>query len=447
MVESERKRKRRKKPRIDISEKDLKRLFEIHGTASPAVLAKRTGLPYMLVYNILKGRVDTVSNRHYTMLYGSAAPPREALKVDGDTFRVMVELWLFLNDDLTKADLYRDLYGLSPSQKSDHRIFNGKIRNVDARVEHAMRKKFTSMGIDGPLLDQWLDEFEAMSREDWVSYERMRPILDYLEDTLGVHPTSVLKQSVVRYESGELKRVSRNIYEMAVALKQRTQKMIAQQESQSIEKIKEAIVGRKPGYTLYADIEEELTFLRRFAGKSAKAYLGRAAWTYENQRAKRIADWRAQRIIADCERFIRENPTLLISDLPRSSQRRWVRVLTEVLVARTTQLLSDADGIDFEKRILRPVQPRNEYNKHYHGFTPFEMASGVLGMKRKAFDLMVAKNCEIFRSVGKYTRRWYLSDLYLRELSTKAYFDLISAKYELMAKRLSQSQESNACMN
>jgi hypothetical protein len=121
--------------------------------------------------------------------------------------------------------------------------------------------------------------------------------------------------------------------------------------------------------------------------------------------------------------------------------------LTEVLVARTTQLLSDADGIDFEKRILRPVQPRNEYNKHYHGFTPFEMASGVLGMKRKAFDLMVAKNCEIFRSVGKYTRRWYLSDLYLRELSTKAYFDLISAKYELMAKRLNQSQESNACMN
>ncbi|MGD8703305.1 MAG: hypothetical protein PVH26_12790, partial [Desulfosarcina sp.] len=85
MVESERKRKRLKKPRVDISEKDLKRLFEIHGTASPAVLAKRTGLPYMLVYNIAKGRVDTVSNRHYTMLYGSAAPPREALKVDGDT--------------------------------------------------------------------------------------------------------------------------------------------------------------------------------------------------------------------------------------------------------------------------------------------------------------------------------------------------------------------------
>jgi hypothetical protein len=51
------------------------------------------------------------------------------------------------------------------------------------------------------------------------------------------------------------------------------------------------------------------------------------------------------------------------------------------------------------------------------------MAPGVLGMKKRAFDLMVAKNGEIFRSVGRYTRQWYLSDLYLKELSEKEFFD------------------------
>jgi hypothetical protein len=75
------------------------------------------------------------------------------------------------------------------------------------------------------------------------------------------------------------------------------------------------------------------------------------------------------------------------------------------------------------------------------------MACSVLGMKRKAFDLMVAKNCEIFRSVGKFTQRWYLSDLYLRELSKRENFDLISAKYEMMAQNVHRSGQGNACMN
>jgi hypothetical protein len=42
-------------------------------------------------------------------------------------------------------------------------------------------------------------------------------------------------------------------------------------------------------------------------------------------------------------------------------------------------------------------------------------------MKKKAFDLMVAKNCEMFRTVGRYDKRWYLSDLYLKELSDNHY--------------------------
>ena len=74
------------------------------------------------------------------------------------------------------------------------------------------------------------------------------------------------------------------------------------------------------------------------------------------------------------------------------------------------------------------------------------MASRVLGMKRRAFDLMVAKNCEIFRSVGKFAQRWYLPDLYLRELSRKKEFRLISARYELLAKENCRPRPINACM-
>ena len=126
----------------------------------------------------------------------------------------------------------------------------------------------------------------------------------------------------------------------------------------------------------------------------------------------------------DCDRFIQQSPDIPLDSLPQSRQRVQVHRLIDVLVARTAQLLSDKDGIAFEKRILRPSHTRVEYNNPYHGFTPFEMASRVLGMKPRAFDLMVARNCEIFRSVGKYTQRWYLPDLYLRELSMKKDFGL-----------------------
>ena len=230
-----------------------------------------------------------------------------------------------------------------------------------------------------------------------------------------------------------------------MALKQKTEQALAGEFNQYIDQLRDAIVGGIRGYTLYSDVEEELQFLSRHARKGAKRYLGRGAWTYKHHKAKRIADWRVKKIMADCDRYIRETPGLCLADLPRSRKKLWLRTLIDVLVARTTQLLSEEDGLFFEKRVLKPLQPRDEYNRH-HGFTPFDMASSALGMRRKAFDLMVAKNCEIFRSVGKFSQRWYLSDLYLRELSQKEYFDLISAKYELMARRLGQSRGMDDCM-
>ncbi len=67
-------------------------------------------------------------------------------------------------------------------------------------------------------------------------------------------------------------------------------------------------------------------------------------------------------------------------------------------------------------------------------------------MRKKAFDLMVAKNCEMFRKVGRYDKRWYLSDLYLKELSEKAFFELVTAKYEMMAKEINHQSKVDECM-
>ena len=46
-------RKRSKKPRIELTDQDIKHLSEIRGALSVPVLANRTDLPYMLVYNIV----------------------------------------------------------------------------------------------------------------------------------------------------------------------------------------------------------------------------------------------------------------------------------------------------------------------------------------------------------------------------------------------------------
>jgi hypothetical protein len=121
----------------------------------------------------------------------------------------MADLWLFLNDGITRADLYRELFGWKPHQKVDHRIFNGKIKTVDGKIEHLMRLEISRWRVSiGRSWNQWLVEFEALSHSDWVPYSRIRPALVYLWEKLGVHPTSLLHQSVVRYESGVLKRVS-----------------------------------------------------------------------------------------------------------------------------------------------------------------------------------------------------------------------------------------------
>lgn len=441
------KRKQSPKPRVPITGRELERLFQIHGAASVSALAKRSGLSYQMVYNLVHGRLASLSNRHYLALFGQPAPRQAPLKVDGSAFRAMADLWLFLNNGASKSDLYRDLFGPGRGLRIDHRIFSGKVGRVDAKIEHRMREHFSKAGVDQPLLDQWLDEFEGLSHEKMVPYARIRPVLRYLQAQLKLHPTAVLQQSVVRYETGLLKQVSRAVFERALSLKRQTQRALADNRSRDLDNLRESIVGSKPGYTLYSDIAEDLRFVCRHTPKGAKAYLGRSPWTYEQGRARRIATWRADRIRDACDRLIRQSPTVRLADMPPLRRQAWSKRLIAVLVARSGQLLSQKEGLAFEKQILRPAHTRDEYGHPRQGFTPFDMASGALGMKRKAFDLMVARNCEIFRTVGRYTDRWYLPDLYLQELSRKRDFGLISAKYESIARKLSHTRHGNACLN
>ena len=180
--------------------------------------------------------------------------------------------------------------------------------------------------------------------------------------------------------------------------------------------------------------------------RGVKRYLGRSLWTYRNGRAKRVADWRARKIVQDCDRLIVDNPNLPLASLPPRRRYDHIRSLIHVMVARSAQLLSGEDGRALEKRILSPSHPHVTYKNPHRRFTPFDMASGMLGMRRKAFDLMVASNCEIFRAVGKYSQRWYLPNLYLNELARNRHFGLVSAKYERMARDLAKQSAAFCCL-
>lgn len=437
----------RKKPRIDLTQRDLGHLFTIHGTRSSSLLAMRTGLPYMQIYNIVHRRVRSVSNRHYLRLFGKPAPPQNPSKVDGTLFRALVDLWLFLDEGTSKTALYRELVGQKRPARVDHRILSGRIVQVDASLEMAMLQKFTDAGVHRPLLEKWLDEFASLTHDQWVPYTRIKPALSFLENTLGIHPTSVLHQSVVKYENGSLKHVSKGTADRIQALRNRAQGALRQKGSQHADKIRESILGGRIDYTLFSDIEEELLFLNRYTGNGIKRYLGRSLWTYRQGKAKRVAAWRVRKISRDCDRLISENPSLPLASLPLRRQYAQIRPLIEVIMARSTHLLSGQEGMAFEKRILRPSHTQMQYQDPQSRFTPFDMASRVLGMRRKAFDLMVASHCDIFRIVAKFSQRWYLPDLYLEELAIKRHFGLISAKYERMARDLTRQPGNTRCLN
>ncbi len=425
-----------KPPRVELTEDIYVRFFEDVYQGSVTELRKRSGLSYRLIYNIVNRRVKSISARQYRVLFGELPPVQNFQKVDGTFFRHMVELWLYLNDHASKSDLFREVFGKKHVKRVDYRIFSGKTRTVDYDMERLMAEKFLEHGLDRRTVKRWIEELEIpLMTKDRVPYRQIEPILRFLEKWAGIHPSSILNQYVERYKNGKLKSVSRQVYERAVTLKQKVLQGIETSSKVIMEKVKEEVYGGKEGYTLYAEIEEELKFLQKYARRSPKRYLGRSTTVYERAGCKRIASTRAQRIKQDCAEFIRKNPHLVIEVLPRAHQIKWANRFLDLLKLRVTDLLFQTEGINFEKLILAPLHSSHEYKKSHHGFTQFELAPQTLGIKKKVFDLMVATNCEIFKMVGQYDNRWYLSDLYLKELSERKYFDLITAKYELLAKK------------
>ena len=435
---------KRKPPRIVLTAEFKNRLQALEHKVPET--ARRSGLPYLLVYNIVHGRVRSISALNYRKLFQEDPPHQEPGKVDGTLFRKMVRLWLFLNDGATQAGLYREFYGRHHTKRVDNRIFTGQVKTVSPHLEKMMLDKFEAAGLARDEMERWIDEFESRAQPERVPYKRIRPLLLFLQMELDIHPTAVLNQSFERYETGYLQSVSRAVYDRALALEKQYEQALSSGGGYAVEKIKESVYGGKTNYTLYSKIEEELLFLSKYARKAIKPYLGRGKQHYEQRKSRRIASWRADKIIADCDAFIRESPHLPLASLPRSQRKKWIGHLLSSLTACMALRLMTQEGLSLEKRILKPKHEQATYNKQQYGFTQFDLASHALGMKRKAFDLMVSRNCEIFRHIGKYSKRWYLPNLYLRELSRKNDFHLVTIKYELMASQLDQSSQSKDCL-
>ncbi len=435
-----------KPPRIILTDRVFNHFFTNIYKESVSELSRRTGLPYRLIYNVVNRRIKSVSAREYRLIFKEIPPPQLIQKVDGNFFREMVTLWLFLHDHETKSDLYRDVFGKRETKRVDYRIFSGKTRTIDIELERIMEAKFLEYGLDRKTTMEWIIELNQSNNDGRVAYSQIEPVLRYLEETAGIHPSSILKQYVERYNNGKLKSVSRKVYDRAMALRNKIDKCLENYNKIELEKIKEEVYGKKEGYTLYAEIKEELKFLQKIAKRSPKRYLGRSTTVYEREGCKRITSERAQMIQSDCDAFIQQNPQLKIASIPRRHQVKQFNTVLTLIKKRVADLLFQADGIDFEKHILTPLYSKSEYKKSKYGFTQFDLAPRTLGIRKKVFDLIVATNCEIFKTVGEYRNRWYLSDLYLKELSEKKYFDLIAAKYELMLSKENLNRKSSICM-
>jgi len=286
--------------RIRLTEPKLKIFFKYIFNGNIPELATEKGLPYTLVYNLVHGRIRSLSSRDYKIIFGEEPQYQETGRTDGGYFRRMVKLWLFLNDEITEANLYREFYPDKKLNKIDYRIFNGEIKTVQTRIEKMMEQKFFDQGFDPSEIKKWIADFDQISDEKRVLYEDIKPVLDYLEKNLEVNPTLILNQWVVRYESGELKTVPQKIYDHALTLKKRTEDAMISGSKFEIEKLREEIYGKKDGLTLYYEIEGELEFLQKYGGKSPKKYLGRSIQNYKKSKLKRIASWRAQKIKDDC---------------------------------------------------------------------------------------------------------------------------------------------------
>jgi hypothetical protein len=421
--------------RIELTDEILQDFIENVYEGDISQVSMERGLPYSLIYNMVHGRIHSISAENYRILFGQEPPLETQRRVDGTYFRGMVRLWLFLNEDSTEKKLYEEFYPSKRIRKVDYRIFSGMTKSVEKGLERLMEEKFLSQGFSRQDISEWIDDLDQNRIKERVPYDDIKPLLDYLEETLQVNPTRVLNQWYLRYESGELKSVSGEIFKHALRLKEKTKKVINSGSTHEVEKLREEIYGKREGVVFFTEIEEELDFIKKQTGRSPKRYLGRSIGHYRKSRLKRVASWRAEKIKKDCRELIRKDGQLKLDVLPKSIKREIYDQILHLVRSHVIQKLLEDEDHSFELQVLRPVATsREEYHKEVHGFTPMERAHTVLGMSKRAFDKMVATHSDIFRRLGRYQGRWYVPSLYLKEIMEKRGFDLIKDKYEFLAR-------------
>jgi hypothetical protein len=298
-----------------------------------------------------------------------------------------------------------------------------------------MEQKFSRQGLERREIRSWIVELGRLRDDERVPYEEIKPFLDYIEYTLEVNPSLVLNQWVARYESGELQTVPRKTYDAAVSLKRDAEKALRSGSRYEVERLREEMYGTRKELTLYSEIEEELQFIRRYAGRSPKRYLGRSTSAYRKGKLRRIAAWRTRKIIDDCRLLVEQRPDLPLGSLPRAVAGTRIKGLLALLKSRIQSQFLRTEAEQFERSILTPLRfGKKEYETPDDSWTSMDEAPNILGISKKAFDLLVAKNSDLFRRMAVYNEKWYLPKLYLKEMSKKDRFDLMIAKYELLAR-------------
>ena len=143
----------------------------------------------------------------------------------------------------------------------------------------------------------------------------------------------------------------------------------------------------------------------------------------------------------DCYLLVENRPDLGLSLIPKSCLKKRVRAFLRLLKSYAIRRLKKEEAGRHEKEILTPNSfVRDAYDSEKQGFTRIDHASIVLGMGKTAFDLMVSTHSALFRTLGKYddkTRKWYLPNLYLKELKAKQGFSLIKNRYMSLSKEIS----------
>ena len=431
-----------KRPRrIELTGEILKHFFDEVFSGEVAEFSSYKGLPYGLIYNLVHGRISSISAADYRRIFGEDPPEQEPKRVNGQYFRGMVRLWLFLNEDASEKALYREFYGGKRSvKKTDYRIFSGLTKTVERRLERKMEQKLVEQGLSSEEIQSWINGLDRNREGGRVPFEALKPLLERLEERLKVHPTRLLNRWVAAYERGELKTVGHKIYRRLLELDRKAQESVCRPSGLGFEKLREEIYGRREGFVLFYEIEEELEFLKAWGRKSPKKYLGRSAGKYRRGILKRVASRREKKIREDCEKLIREQPMIPLKALPKRYQKKEQERLTLTLQAILLARMLSEDRISLEREVLKPVyHTKTEYESEGYGFVNVQEAARIVGMSEKAFGLLMAEHSDVFKRIGRYEGTWSIPDLYLAEISQREAFSLIRGKYEWLARKAGRS--------